>query len=573
MSHTIIENIENSLLHSKILENEKICSTSFLQSLQIFDQRFDTKEYEFIETLSLYINYNEILMVIKNIIKDVNLEKNEKNIEFLILIDFLFSMTSVDFRDPANIFFKTTRNEYLQKISLRAAINIYFNCDYLTYITIHKKLLIGLRLKNILIKTEIRTKVENTWSTVIYFSLNNIPETKYDNNLGKSELPFILVDIENSKYSLGSFRNIWKVKRKKREMDDAIVCYKSAIKANQLCFVLSQKLFDLNSEKIKNKFNELLKETKCIDINDYFNKINRIINDRSYSFKLINELEKIDNESYINLYNLNKCIEKEYVQIMKNFQKIISIHVLHKIKLESFFYLPTFVDNRGRQYYGTILSPTFNKLFRFLYDFKEKKQFRNLENSKFYEKIMMYKNRVIKFNLSDTNSYIVIILFIEVGKHFVENESYLIKTEDIIDKGIEKYYEKNNQLDFYDSMYIDKLYNCIDKLLYEKTIDNNTIIFKDATASGLQNYGILLGYKLEKLKYLNLNSDDYYDTYKYLIEMFWKSDKYKKRKYLKSTIMTIPYNSVWYSCFTTFLKSLRKDGIEYKNISEKEKMK
>jgi hypothetical protein len=39
-------------------------------------------------------------------------------------------------------------------------------------------------------------------------------------------------------------------------------------------------------------------------------------------------------------------------------------------------------------------------------------------------------------------------------------------------------------------------------------IDINSIIFKDATSSGLQNYGIILGYQEEKLKYINLNGED-----------------------------------------------------------------
>jgi hypothetical protein len=38
--------------------------------------------------------------------------------------------------------------------------------------------------------------------------------------------------------------------------------------------------------------------------------------------------------------------------------------------------------------------------------------------------------------------------------------------------------------------------------------DTNILIFKDATASGLQNYGVLMGYKEEKLKYLNIDGDD-----------------------------------------------------------------
>jgi hypothetical protein len=57
-------------------------------------------------------------------------------------------------------------------------------------------------------------------------------------------------------------------------------------------------------------------------------------------------------------------------------------------------------------------------------------------------------------------------------------------------------------------MYLNKIYYVLDDLLKHKIIDYNTLIFKDATASGLQNYGIVLGYDTEKLKYLNLNGDD-----------------------------------------------------------------
>jgi len=51
------------------------------------------------------------------------------------------------------------------------------------------------------------------------------------------------------------------------------------------------------------------------------------------------------------------------------------------------------------------------------------------------------------------------------------------------------------------------------------------IIFKDATSSGLQNYGILLGYKKEKLKYININNkNSFCDTYLYLINKFLKNN-------------------------------------------------
>ena len=64
-------------------------------------------------------------------------------------------------------------------------------------------------------------------------------------------------------------------------------------------------------------------------------------------------------------------------------------------------------------------------------------------------------------------------------------------------------------------------------------VDVNTILFKDATASGLQNFGLIYGYKREKMKFLNLEGEDWCDTYQYIIEKFLENEKeeIKKRKY------------------------------------------
>jgi hypothetical protein len=37
--------------------------------------------------------------------------------------------------------------------------------------------------------------------------------------------------------------------------------------------------------------------------------------------------------------------------------------------------------------------------------------------------------------------------------------------------------------------------------------------------------------------------------------------------------MTIPYNSVWFSCFIKFIEELRKDGIEYTDFNDDTKKK
>jgi hypothetical protein len=83
-----------------------------------------------------------------------------------------------------------------------------------------------------------------------------------------------------------------------------------------------------------------------------------------------------------------------------------------------------------------------------------------------------------------------------------------------------------------------------------------------------------MGYREDKLKYLNIDGDEWCDTYQYLVDKFVnKENKFIKRKYWKSTIMTVPYNAVWYSCFLKFIDKIREDGIEYRNLEKQEKEK
>jgi hypothetical protein len=56
-------------------------------------------------------------------------EKNKDVLRFLMIGDFLFSLTSFDIKDPSELIFKTTRDQYIKRIRLRADINIMFGCD------------------------------------------------------------------------------------------------------------------------------------------------------------------------------------------------------------------------------------------------------------------------------------------------------------------------------------------------------------------------------------------------------------------------------------------------------------
>jgi hypothetical protein len=560
-------------LYDEIIEFEKKLSKEFFKNWQIFENKFDENEYLFLKFfLANNILTNKIFEVINELI--IN-EKLDQNIKFLIFNDFLFSMSSYDIKDPSNLIFKITRNSYIQNIVLRSAINTIFNYNYSEYIKIHKKLLIGLRLAKVLIKTEIRTKKNNTWETTIYFSLT-IDKTSIDYKfpLGYSEKPFIIQEIHKTKYTIGSFRNIWKVKRKKREMEDFATTYKSTIKANQLALILSSELFKLNKENIENEEKKILKSVGCNNITEYLNELKKIIKDNAYSHKLLLGTEKIEDIKFNEIFILRKSIKIEYIKIMSKFQKIISILVLNQDLFDKIIYIPCFIDNRNRQYYATLISPTFYKIFRHLYILADKKELYNTKDSIFYNKILQYKNKITRWKLEETKTYLAIVLFIEVGKHFIKSrDEGFVKTEDIIDSGIENYTKKTRNIDFEDLLYIEKIYNTLDNILEKKPIDINMLIYKDATASGIQNYGIILGYKEEMLKYINIDGDDWCDTYQYIIFKFLRHVTIIKieRKYWKKTIMTIPYNAEWFSCFIKFLEALREDGIEYNNLEPKEK--
>jgi hypothetical protein len=299
------------------------------------------------------------------------------------------------------------------------------------------------------------------------------------------------------------------MKRKKKEMDDVFICDKSIEKANNIGLILSTDLYNLNKEIIENEKNKLLKEVSCENISEYFIKLEKIFKDSHYVNKLVSGKEKISEVQFSDILIMKNEIKKDQIKIISIFQKIMCLNLLDKNIFNKIFYLPCFMDNRGRQYYGTLISPTFHIIFRYLYKFSKEKEFVDLEKSRFYKEIMKYSYIINKNNLNNREIYTAIVLFIEIGKFFIKDtNNYDIKTSYIIEKGIEKYNIKCQNVKIEDLLYIKKIYSLLDNLFEKRYIDNNALIFKDATASGLQNYGIILGYKINMLKYLNINNDD-----------------------------------------------------------------
>jgi hypothetical protein len=498
----------------------------------------------------------------------------EGGVRFLVIGDFLHSLHSAELSDPAEIILKTSRSAYLGRIKLRSFINAVFGYGIENYMVIHQKLLIGLRISNILSKSMVRVKSTKGWNTTIYFRLNTgVNMMGVSRLIHLSRFPFILSNVGNEEYSIGSFRSVWKMKRRRREMVDVPICNESIIRANQVSFMLSSVLVKSSRAQIENEKHRLLSSVNCESMDEYFAKLRRILEDDLYIREVFRGRKEIKDVKYNDLIVLKREVKAEYISVINIFQKIMSMVIVDQDIFDKPIFLPCFADNRGRQYYASLLSPTFYILFRYLYEMTEKKNFRELTQSTFYKRLMKHREIVGKFKLPDLESYIAIILFIEVGKFFIKGKGeHMITTENIITAGIEQYTANNLNIEFDDMLYLTKIYCHIKMLIKGERVDHNTLIFKDATASGLQNYGIILGYKEEKLKYLNIDNDDWCDTYQYIINMFLEdtTGKLSKRKYWKSTIMTIPYNSTWYSCFVKFIEAIGKDGHDYARLDTKE---
>jgi len=102
---------------------------------------------------------------------------------------------------------------------LRENIYKYITNSTINYIKIHQKLIIGLRIKNLIKRSEIRTK-SNSWRTIIYLEMKINIDFNINYILSScSKTPFIIITLFNTNYSISNFRNIVVVKRKKPEMN------------------------------------------------------------------------------------------------------------------------------------------------------------------------------------------------------------------------------------------------------------------------------------------------------------------------------------------------------------------
>jgi len=149
-------------------------------------------------------------------------------------------------------------------------------------------------------------------------------------------------------------------------------------------------------------------------------------------------------------------------------------------------------------------------VYRYLIKFAEEKSvFSGLYESTYFKKIIIYAPLVACYKKCDTQElqYCLLTRLIELGKFYLPAGIMKYNITVFIEAGISNIYNEEPYFNYHDNIYINNIRKEIHSLIDNGVCDKNFIIFRDATASGLQNYGILLGYIIEALDAINLDSD------------------------------------------------------------------
>jgi len=172
------------------------------------------------------------------------------------------------------------------------------------------------------------------------------------------------------------------------------------LRANKIGLILSSKKFESHKEDIDKMISKLLERVGCKNIEEYYEKLNKAKGDTKEVVKELNEVKRFYRDKDIELGSNREDLNKMYREVSKElntlveneetllryYQQINGIEMLKKCKFfDKEIYLPSFIDGRGRQYYYTLLSPTFYKIIRFCYNLSKKSdKIEGLEESPFY---------------------------------------------------------------------------------------------------------------------------------------------------------------------------------------------
>jgi hypothetical protein len=88
-------------------------------------------------------------------------------------------------------------------------------------------------------------------------------------------------------------------------------------------------------------------------VDEYFDKVVELLQNNKKVIFGRQQQNKRDEDAF------TYTPKTEYHKLMQHFQQFVSFLLLTQDIMDKPFYLPCYMDNRGRQYYGTLISPTF----------------------------------------------------------------------------------------------------------------------------------------------------------------------------------------------------------------------
>lgn len=350
------------------------------------------------------------------------------------------------------------------------------------------------------------------------------------------------------------------------------------LKENSIINIMQNMYTNIDFTILKKFYNLYIKENKIenIDLNKLYN----------LSLKELKSAIELNNKNLIattgkQLSILQKALDLKYL-LDENFNE------------NTCFYLPWKYDFRGRVYFFSDISFTFNKEFRWcmftgyytkLEDLIPKWHF---FNQKIYKILDNYIDKIdnLKINIKNNDNifikYILIFILISLAEINKTKLGIKINLEEFIKEGIKIFNTEN--LESYDYEEKIKIIG-IKEIINDFSKDFNTdkikkrLISKDAPASVFQHLILNFGWKNENLlTWCNLNSEDtWYDTYTFFINEWSKNYENKKiiheyfnRKTLKKTIMTLNYGVGYNSAenyFKEIIFKLKKEDFDKETIN------
>lgn len=303
------------------------------------------------------------------------------------------------------------------------------------------------------------------------------------------------------------------------------------------------------------------------------------------NIKNIDDLKDIIDKYKSNYQYLN---ENNLAILCKHEALYNKIKFIENIDENRKIYFSFSFDFRGRLYYDSQYSPTNCKLLRNCIHYGV---LTNIECKNYFNNESKTLNIISKFshlitsNISEEKKICIIWYFISIGKILIDKNRESINIAEFINEGY--YWYKLNKNDFLtnDKLSVDSIielykYQYIINKLYNNEIVYKYTVCKDATASGIQHLiKILQPYDENSLKYCNMLSEDtWYDTYSYLIKIFFNNNnidekfyEYINRTTVKKTIMIENYGASKSKCLKEFTSKIKNDQSleKIKNIYKK----